>query len=113
MEYTGSMVVIDPKGECAAISARQRKNLGQEVIIINPFDILKNEFEKIGVTEFHGCNPLAALNKDDDNNFVADVSALAEALVAGDDVGNSDPYWSNSARDLIACLIMYVCCSDI
>lgn len=111
MEYTGSMVVIDPKGQCAAISARQRRKLGQKVIIINPFDILKEEFEKIGITEFQGCNPLALLNKKDDN-FVADVSALAEALVVGDDVGNSDPYWSNSARDLIACLIMYVCCSD-
>lgn len=111
MEYTGSMVVIDPKGQCAAISARQRMRLGQKVIIINPFEILKEEFEKIGITEFQGCNPLALLNKKDDN-FVADVSALAEALVVGDDVGNSDPYWSNSARDLIACLIMYVCCSD-
>ncbi len=110
MEYTGSMVVIDPKGECAAISARQRRNLGQEVIIINPFEILKEEFETIDIP-LCGFNPLAALDKDDDN-FVADVSALAEALVAGDDVGNSDPYWRNSARDLITCLIMYVCCSD-
>lgn len=111
MKYTGSMVVIDPKGQCAAISARQRGKLGQKVIVINPFEILKEEFEKIGIPTFQGCNPLAVLDKKDDN-FVADVSALAEALVVGDDVGNSDPYWSNSARDLIACLIMYVCCSD-
>jgi type IV secretion system protein VirD4 len=111
MEYKGSMVVIDPKGECAIISARQRQRLGHRVIIINPFDILKKEFEAIGITEFDGFNPLAFLNPDDDN-FVADVSALAESLVVGEDIGNSDPYWSNSARDLIACIIMYVCVCD-
>lgn len=105
------MVIIDPKGQCAAISARRRMQLGQKVIIINPFEILKKEFEEIGITEFHGCNPLATLNQAD-SNFVADVAALAEALVVSDDVGNTDPYWKNSARDLITCLIMYVCISD-
>ncbi len=113
MEYEGSMIVVDPKGECAAISVRRRKALGQKVIVINPFGILKEDFEKIGVTEFQGFNPLAFLNPDDENgNFVADVSALAESLVLGDAIGNSDPYWSNGARDLIACLIMFVCISE-
>lgn len=108
MEYQGSMVVIDPKGECAAISARQRKSLGHKVIIVNPFEILKEEFKTIGITTFHGFNPLATLNKDDDN-FVADVSALTEALVFSNDISSSDPYWNDSAKDLISCLIMFVC----
>lgn len=107
LEYTGSIVVLDPKGEAAIISARQRQRLGQEVCIINPFEILKSEFEGIGFKMFHGFNPLALLDVNDDN-FVADVTAIAEALVL-DDNGNSDPYWNDSARDLISCLIMCVC----
>ncbi len=112
LEYKGSIVVIDPKGECAVISARHRKTtLGQKVIIINPFDTLKEEFNKVDINQFQSFNPLAFLDSENDN-FVADVSALAEALVVGDNIGNSDPYWTNSARDLIVCIIMYVCISD-
>ena len=33
-------------------------------------------------------------------------------MTVGDNIGNSDPYWTNSARDLIVCIIMYVCISD-
>ena len=65
LEYQGSMVVIDPKGECAVISARHRKTtLGQKVIIINPFDTLKEEFNKVDITKFQGFNPFVtnALN---------------------------------------------------
>jgi type IV secretion system protein VirD4 len=108
LEYDASTLVIDPKGECAIISARYRNHMGHEVFILNPFNILKDEFTEIGITEFHGFNPLAFFNKEDDN-FVADVSALSEALIITD--GN-DPYWSDSARDLISCLIMYVCINE-
>jgi type IV secretion system protein VirD4 len=82
--------------------------MGHNVFILNPFNILKDEFAAIGFTEFHGFNPLAHLNVKDDN-FVADVSALSEALVITD---SNDPYWSDSARDLISCLIMYVCINE-
>lgn len=109
LEYEGSVIVVDPKGESAIISARQRQRLGQEVFIINPFEILKSEFNEIGIHAFHGFNPLQSLSVDDDN-FVADVAAIAQALVLDDN--SSDPYWNDSARDLISCLIMYVCLEE-
>lgn len=110
MEYNGSIIALDPKGEAAIISALQRQRLGQEVCIINPFEILKSEFEGIGFKMFHGFNPLALLDVNDDN-FVADVAAISEALIL-DDNSSIDPYWNDSARDLISCLIMYVCIDD-
>ena len=38
--YSGSFVVIDPKGENAAITARRQEELGREVIILNPWNLL-------------------------------------------------------------------------
>lgn len=109
LEYDASTLVIDPKGECVIISARYRKtSMKHDVFILNPFNILKDEFTAIGFTEFHGFNPLAHLDTTDDN-FVADVSVLSEALVITD---SNDSYWPDSARDLISCLIMYVCINE-
>jgi type IV secretory pathway TraG/TraD family ATPase VirD4 len=48
------------------------------------------------------------LNYENDN-FVADVAFLCEALI---ETEGNDPYWSNSARELIACLVMYVCVTE-
>lgn len=108
LEHDASIFVIDPKGECAAITARYRKKMGQEVFIINPFNVLKNEFAELNITEFDRFNPLAALDPASDN-FVSDVSALCEAIIVSD---GKDTYWSDSARDLIACLILFVCTEE-
>jgi len=107
LEYEESMLIIDPKGECAAITAKARKAKGH-VFIVNPFNVLAPHFEDIGFKDFHGFNPLAAFHDFSDPNFVADISALSEALVMRPE-GTADSYWADSARDLISCLIMYVC----
>jgi type IV secretion system protein VirD4 len=105
LEYDASIFMIDPKGENAIITASYRKNvLKQNVFILNPFGVLKEELKQQGL-EQHGFNPLATLDLKD-VNFVADVAALSEALITNE--GN-DPYWSNAARELISCLIMYIC----
>jgi type IV secretion system protein VirD4 len=116
LEYPGSMFVIDVKGENAAITARHRKqNLKQDVYILNPFNQLSEHFSdmghKLGEPNYFksaGFNPLAKLDHTKDN-FVADVNALCEALV---ETQGNDPYWSDSARDLISCLVMFVCITE-
>src|SRR5580698_371575 len=42
LEYEGSCIVIDPKGQLAAVTGPQRARLGQQVKILNPFNILPN-----------------------------------------------------------------------
>ncbi len=37
LTYPGSMVIMDIKGEIAAVTARARREMGQEVIILDPF----------------------------------------------------------------------------
>ena len=58
LSWPGNCVVIDPKGgENAAITARRRREMGQKVYIINPF----NEFTDI-LGETDSFNPFARLD---------------------------------------------------
>ena len=97
-----SVVVVDPKGELAAVTAPFRRQLGR-VVIINPFGVLTDHpgYEDLRST---GYNPLAALDPNAPS-FNVQASLLAEALVT---IGGKDPHWDESARALIAALIMYV-----
>lgn len=100
LRYPGSCFVIDPKGNIPAITARQRRNLGNRVICLNPYGLHR---ERLG--DSARFNPLHTLNPKS-VNFVGDVGSLASALIYP--TGN-DPHWSDSARELVACLIMHVC----
>lgn len=90
-----SVIVIDPKGEAAAISASHRRRLGHEVVIINPFNVLN-----LGSTGF---NPLAVLDPQSPN-FYDDAASLGEALIT---IQGNDPHWSESAQGLLVALIMW------
>ncbi len=97
-----SIVVVDPKGELAAVTAAYRRKLGR-VVILNPFGVLADRpgYEHL---KSDGFNPLAAMSSTSPS-FNADAARLADALVR---VEGSDPHWTQSARALIAALIMFV-----
>jgi type IV secretion system protein VirD4 len=97
-----SIFVIDPKGELAALTAPFRRTLG-DVIILNPFGVLADRpgYEDLAG---EGYNPLAMLDPKA-RSFNADSALLADALVK---VESKDPHWDDSARALLAALIMYV-----
>ncbi len=89
-----SIIVIDPKGELAAVTAVYRRTLG-DVVMLNPFDVLG-----LGSAGF---NPLAALDPASPN-FYDDAAALGEALISIEGV---DPHWSQSAQGLLVALLMW------
>ncbi len=97
-----SIVVIDPKGELAAVTAPFRRTIG-DVVVINPFGVL---IDQPGYEDLRsdGYNPLPYLDPTSPS-FNADASWLAEALVM---VEGRDPHWDRSARKLVAALIMHV-----
>jgi len=94
-----SCVCIDPKGQNAAITRRGLQKSAQgfpaRVHLLNPF----NE-HGMGTARY---NPLAVLDINSPN-IVAEVSGLAESLIITE--GN-DPHWSESARVLVAGLILH------
>ena len=96
LSYEGPVIVIDPKGENHEVTARRRKEMGQEVIRLDPFN----------VTGWSHCfNVLDTFDIEAPDSYDA-AMALAE-LIAPDKAVN-DPFWENSARHLIATLILHV-----
>jgi type IV secretion system protein VirD4 len=90
-----SVIAIDPKGELAAVTAEHRRNIGHEVIILNPFNVLD-----LGSAGF---NPLAHLDPTSET-FYDDAAGLGEALIK---IGGQDPHWSESAQGLVVGLLMW------
>jgi type IV secretion system protein VirD4 len=90
-----SVIVVDPKGELAAVTAKARREMGHRVVILNPFHVLG--------LESAGFNPLAWLDPTSPN-FFDDASAIGEALIK---IEGSDPHWSESAQGLIVALVMW------
>ncbi len=108
--HEGSALIIDPKGELAAITARRRGNggggvrgMGQPVYVLDPFGIVPgfkgasynvfDEMERVG--EYAPDRPVSYAGK------------VAQALIP---VGQNvrDPYWDNAARTFITGLLLYI-----
>lgn len=101
LTYPGSALVIDPKGENALITAKARKAMGQEVMIVDPW----------GITDKALDMPKARFNPMDwlvesDPDLSENAMLLADALVMPNERG--DPYWDNEARALIYGLLLYL-----
>jgi type IV secretion system protein VirD4 len=90
-----SILVVDPKGDLAMMTAQARVRAGGKIVLLNPFNALR--------LPSHGFNPVAALDPDSDD-FPDDALGLAEALIR---VQGQEPHWSESAQDLLAALVMY------
>jgi type IV secretion system protein VirD4 len=101
-----SMLVVDIKGELAAITAPHRASKGGAVVALDPFSVLPKRGVNIPSVGF---NPLLLLDPASDE-FVDDAMGLAEALVQVTP-GDKDPHWAESAQDLVAALIMLVRCA--
>lgn len=104
LQMTGnrSIVVVDPKGELAAITAPFRRTLGR-VVILNPFGFMADlsGYEDL---KSEGFNPLLALDPNSPS-FNSQAALLADALVSFDPKA---AHWDGSALALVAALIMYV-----
>jgi type IV secretion system protein VirD4 len=96
-----SLVVLDPKGELAAMTAPFRRTVGR-VVVLNPFGVFAN---RAGYEDLRseGFNPLANLDPLADD-FDASAALVAEAMIP---VKGNDPYWDLSARTLVSALAMF------
>jgi len=101
LQLTGrSLVVIDPKGELAAVSAAWRRTVG-EVVVLNPFGLLVDRYPDL---KSAGFNPLAALDPSSPT-FYDDAAGLSEALIRVE--GDLQRHFPESARGLLTAAIMW------
>ncbi len=98
LDYPGSAFVLDFKGENYAVTARAHRELGQHVILVDPFGITGNTG--------HALNWLDTLDPDSPD-VVSRAAGLADMLVVVE--GNdADSHWTDTARELLRGLLVYV-----
>jgi type IV secretion system protein VirD4 len=103
LELAGrSVVVIDPKGELAAVTSAWRRSIG-DVVVLNPFGLLVEHDPGL---KSAGFNPLAGLSPASPT-FYDDAAGLAEALIRVE--GDTQRHFPESARGLITAAIMWEC----
>ncbi len=98
LHHDGPVIVIDPKGENAAVTARRRREMGHEVIVLDP----------MGITDFASgaLNPLDAV---DIASPTAVDDAAAIALTLWGQRGDSrDDFWISRAHHLVTGLILHL-----
>lgn len=105
LRYAGSMLVIDPKGENAAVTARTRRDqLGQSVHIVNPWQEMADVYDKLGF-KTATFNPLDAIERNDPN-AVAVAQALATIICPKRE--GKDSYWQGSAANVLAGVFLWL-----
>lgn len=97
--WKGSTIVVDPKGTAVAVTARRRREMGQNVFVIDPFSIAEGE-------ETAHFNPFEMLDLDAPD-IREQIVAIAEAIVIRNQ-NAKEPHWDDSTVDLIAGV-----CADI
>ena len=97
LNWPGSLVALDIKGECFAASAGYRESLGQSVCRL---DFLSRDYRT------HQYDPFAYVSTD--RNFrVGDIEKIANYLCPNPPPP-ADPFWAAGARDMFRAIALYL-----
>lgn len=111
LNWPHSMFITDPKGELSVMTADHRRALGQEVIFLNPWELLG-----VANTPY---NPLQILLKDVRNTAnakadrrlkereVVDARVIAQVLIPEPKVGDQNKWVRDGARQLLEAFMLY------
>ena len=103
--YSGSWVVIDPKAENAAITARYQRQRNN-VVILNPWGLLE---ENVGQAQSY--NPLDIVKDKTSIHLIDDIQIVAEMIVPIDK-GDRDKFFTDNARSIVAGLLLHLVTTD-
>lgn len=102
LTYKGSVIVADPKGENAMITAKHRKKLlGQAVHVVDPWHITGLDASCF--------NPMDWLVKGD-VDIAENALLLADAIIVT--MGENEQFWTEEAKALLLSLILLVAIDD-
>ena len=98
--YPGSVFANDPKGELARITSRRRREMGQQVAIIDPF-----RDSGIAENDLAAFNPLDIIDPEDES-AVDEAGLLANALIVPE--AGTGKHWTDAAGNFLHGVILYV-----
>jgi type IV secretory pathway TraG/TraD family ATPase VirD4 len=106
--WPGSVVVVDPKGENATVTAPRRgkgspncEGLGQSVHVLDPFNSAQ-----VDDAYRSRLNPLDAMDPHNEET-IDEAARLADAIVVVHEQAK-DPFWDESARTMVKGLILHI-----
>ena len=108
LTWKGSAMVVDPKGELATITAEHRAKMGQEVIVLDPFEIVDGKASDYRKR----FDPLSEVKAGNPREAVENCALIAEALITSTTGGASD-HWTLSAKNLLRGLCLYALHLDL
>jgi type IV secretion system protein VirD4 len=98
LDYPGSVLVTDIKGENYAVTARYRREvLGQPIAALDPFGL-------VGGTARY--NPLDLVDPGRRDGY--DLARLLAAMLVVPEAERQEAFWDDEAASLIATLVLYV-----
>ncbi|HRP10892.1 MAG TPA: type IV secretory system conjugative DNA transfer family protein [Terricaulis sp.] len=98
LRFEGSVICIDPKGETWHVTHRRRKEMGQEVRLLDPFGAIGKKTDSLNPFDLFN-RPGALLDAD---------SEMLASLLAGDVGFHKEPFWDNWGRSLMSGVIAAV-----
>jgi type IV secretion system protein VirD4 len=102
LNYTGSMLITDPKGENYAVTAAWRRDhLRQKIVALDPFDLTKG-----GDSQTAALNPMDFIDIKG-KDYVETAMMLADMII-GRGHRAEDSHWKLEAKGLLYSFILYV-----
>ena len=98
LTYPGPAVCIDVKGEAYAVTARRRREMGQRVIRLDPFEVIGPTQDALN---FFDLFSLPNADLETDAQMISSILSDGNALT-------KDPFWDISGRGLVTGLIVYL-----
>jgi type IV secretion system protein VirD4 len=101
LDYPGSVVSTDIKGEAYAVSARfRREQLGQTIAALDPFSLVGGRA---------AYNPLELIDPSRDDAY--DTARLIASMLVVPEPGQHEPFWDEEAASLLAGFVLHVAAS--
>jgi type IV secretion system protein VirD4 len=99
LQYEGSAIVIDIRGDAARATERfRRENLGQQTYTIDPFGVTGRPTDRL--------NPLDVVTLPN-IELESECQSIAATLASGH-LSERDPYWHHAASDFVAADLAYL-----
>lgn len=98
LDHPGSILVTDPKGENFAVTARWRREIGQQVHAFDPFRVAGGDA---------AYNPLELIDPESPE-AVDEARMLADMIVLPEGQGGEQLFWNEEARAVLTGLILHV-----
>jgi len=103
LRFPGPTIVVDPKGENYAVTAKRRRELGQEIILLDPMGITGHEASSLNPLDL--IDPAYSVSIDD-------AAALSSLLTGGiEKVDPQNVFWYQRGEQLTTGLIQHIAIS--